>query len=131
MVRCALTPSSTVQQQCVIWLENHFNIFGDKAPNKDEVHLSVMTKKGVYESYHTEMQRSGLKTVQYNIFVNLWNSLFPHVSPRPWVDVPGKCSTCYRIDRMRKTAEDREVQYHLGLAHQLHRGGYFMLEREK
>ena len=50
---------------------------------------------------------------------------------RPWVDVPGKFSTCYLIDRMRKTATDEEVQRNLGLAHQLHRGGLFMLEREK
>ena len=30
-----------------------------------------------------------------------------------------------------KTATDQEVQRHLGLTHQLHRGGLLMLERKK
>jgi hypothetical protein len=131
MVRAALTPRPPAYQLCKIWLEEHFEIYGDKAPNKEEVHLSVTSKRELYDSYKLSMQKSKLELVTYSVFVNIWNALFPNVKQRPWVDVPGKCSTCYLIDRMRKTAEDREVQYHLGLAHNLHRGGFFMLEREK
>jgi hypothetical protein len=128
MVRCALTPRS--QQACVVWLENHFEVYGDKAPNRLATHISAVTKKDVYSSY---MEESGGydDVVSYSTFINLWNCLFPNVKSRPWVDVPGKCNTCYLIDDQRKSATDREVQRHLGLAHQLHRGGFFMLEREK
>jgi hypothetical protein len=131
VVRAALTPRPPAYQHCKIWLEQHFDMYGDKAPNKDEVHLSVTSKGALYKDYEQFMQSSQLEKVTYTAFVNIWNALFPNVKQRPWVDVPGKCSTCYLIDRMRKTSEDREVQYHLGLAHSLHRGGFFMLEREK
>jgi hypothetical protein len=43
MVRSALVPKD--QQFCSVWLDNHFSIYGDKAPNKDEVQLSVNSKK--------------------------------------------------------------------------------------
>jgi hypothetical protein len=129
MVRCALTPFP--HRSCVTWLENHFEVYGDKAPNKHEIQLSVTMKKEVFQLYEREQHNQGLESVQYNIFVNLWASLFPNVKSRPWVDVPGKCSTCYIIDRLRKTSEEKEVQRHIGLAHQMHRGGLFMLEREK
>jgi hypothetical protein len=45
MVRSALVPSN--QQFCSVWLENHFTIYGDKAPNKLEIQLSVNSKKEI------------------------------------------------------------------------------------
>ena len=50
---------------------------------------------------------------------------------RPSVNVPGKCNTCYLIHQEISKAIDQEVVRHLGIAHQLHRGGLYMLEREK
>ena len=129
MVRMSLTPFP--DRGCVAWLANHFEIYGDKLPNKHEIQLSVNVKKEIFEKYEKEQQLNGLESVQYNKFVNLWVTLFPNVKSSPWVDVPGKCNTCYVIDRLRRTAEDREVQRHVGLAHQMHRGGLFMLERDK
>jgi hypothetical protein len=38
-------------QPTAIWLENHFEIYGDKAPNKEEIQLSVNLKKEVFEIY--------------------------------------------------------------------------------
>lgn len=130
MVRAALTPHPSSYQYCVIWLEEHFDMYGDKAPNKEEIHLSVTTKRSLYENYKSYMNIREMEVMTYSGFVNVWNALFPHVKQRPWVDVPGKCSTCYLIDRMRKTAKDREIQYHLGLAHNLHRGGFSCRARE-
>lgn len=131
MVRAALTPRPPAYQHCKVWLEEHFEIYGDKAPNKNEIHLSITSKLELYECYLKFMLISQLEKVTYNVFVNILNALFPNVKQRPWVDVPGKCSICYLIDRLRKTSEEREVQHHLGLAHNMHRGGFFMLEREK
>ena len=53
------------------------------------------------------------------------------MKPRPSENVSGKCNTCYLIDREKGKATDQEVVRHLGIAHQLHRGGLYMLEREK
>jgi hypothetical protein len=114
-----------------VWLDNHFLIYGDKAPNKLEIQVSVNTKKEIYEVFAAEASTNDIKPVGYNTFVNLWNAQFPNVIARPWVDVPGKCNTCYLIDREKGKATDKEVIRHLGIVHQLHRGGLFMLEREK
>ena len=75
MLRSCLMPLS--HQPTAIWLENHFEIYGDKAPNKEEIQLSVKLKKEVFEIYVREMTCSQFET--YNVFVNIWNSLFFHV----------------------------------------------------
>lgn len=43
----------------------------------------------------------------------------------------GKCDTCYEIDKMRRTSNCAETQKQLKVAHHLHRGGLFNLERLK
>jgi hypothetical protein len=45
--------------------------------------------------------------------------------------VPGKCKICGEIDRIRKTKHHLVYQTACKEAHQLHRGGMFMLERQK
>ena len=129
MVRSALVPK--YQQFCSVWLDNHFSIYGDKAPNRDEVQLSVNSKKEIFKMFDADAKKNSIHSVGYNTFVNLWNAQFPRVKSRPWVNVPGKCNTCYLIDREKGKATDQEVVRHLGIAHQLHRGGLYMLEREK
>jgi hypothetical protein len=69
MVRSAITPFQ--ERACVIWLENHFEVYGDKAPNKHEIQLSVSIKKEVFEMYEEEQNKFGLESVKYNTFVNL------------------------------------------------------------
>jgi hypothetical protein len=59
------------------------------------------------------------------------NTLFPTCIKRPWVDIPGKCDTCYEIDRLRKSSEDSAVQLKCKEAHIMHRNGMFMLERKE
>jgi len=129
MVRSALVPKD--QQFCSVWLDNHFSIYGDKAPNRDEVQLSVNSKKEIFKMFDADAKKNSIHSVGYNTFVNLWDAQFPRVKSRPWVNVPGKCNTCYLIDREKNKATDQEVVRHLGIAHQLHRGGLYMLEREK
>ena len=130
MVRSALVPKD--QQFCSVWLDNHFSfIYGDKAPNRDEVQLSVNSKKEIFKMFDADAKKNSIHSVGYNTFVNLWNAKFPRVKSRPWVNVSGKCNTCYLIDREKGKATDQEVVRHLGIAHQLHRGGLYMLEREK
>lgn len=51
MVRAAMTPTSDVQSDCVIWLESYFKNYGDFAPNKNEVRLLIMQKQDVFDKY--------------------------------------------------------------------------------
>jgi len=129
MVRSALVPQS--EQHCSVWLEEYFKIYGDKKPNSLETEIGVNAKKDIYKEYESELKKNHMKPISYSVFINAWNALYPTVKARPWVDVPGKCNTCFLIDREKDTATDKEVVRQLGIVHQLHRGGLYMLEREK
>ena len=132
MVRAAMTPRSDVQSDCVVWLESYFKNYGDFAPNKNEVRLLIMQQKDVFDKYtHDFTFPIERPVVSQNKFYELWDKLFPRCVSRPWCDVPGKCNTCYEIDRLRRTSEDPKVQEKLKEAHHLHRGGLFMLERNE
>lgn len=129
MIIAAQTPMSETQQICIHWMKNHFEICGDKSPNRDETHLIIMTKLEVYQTYEKQMADRNQKTVSSKLFNTLWRDLFPTCVARPWVDIPGKCSTCAYIDQMRRSSRSEVVQENLKKAFSLHRGGMFMLER--
>lgn len=131
MVRAALTPLAEKQQYCQLWLEEYFNICGDNVPNEDEIRISISEKKDVYEKYKSDFDKASIATVDEKTFGNLWNVLFPNCVIRTYVDIPGKCSTCYHIDRLRREVSDEKVQRKLSEAHHLHRGGLFMRERQE
>ena len=69
--------------------------------------------------------------LSYRRFCEIWKTIFPDCVTRQYVDIPGKCTICYLIDEMRKSEEDSTVQKYLSVAHALHRGGMFMLERQQ
>lgn len=111
------------------WLEEYFKNYGDHKPNGSEIYISAPTKKCVYDQYVNETEIMGIQSVDISIFYEIWNSMYPNCLLRPWVDVPGKCSTCYEIDCGRKRSTDKKVLKALQQCHQLHRAGLFMLER--
>ena len=54
-------------QPTAIPLKNHFEINGDKAPNKEEIQLGVNLKKEVFEIYVREMtSRQSSNTIGAN-----------------------------------------------------------------
>ena len=118
-------------QYCVIWLERYFATYGDIAPNKDEIKLAICRKKEIFDVYVKDMETGRRSTVEQHTFYEIWNALFPRAVSRPWCDIPGKCNTCYEIDRMRRESTDPNVQERLKEAHLMHRGGLFMLERNE
>jgi hypothetical protein len=128
MIRAAMVPSAAVKIDCTLWLESYFDRFGDQMPNKDEVKLLIMQKTNLFDKYVHDLTSEIMPraTVSRTMFYRLWSALFPKCVSRPWCDVPGKCDTCYEIDRLRRTSEDPAVQDKLKEAHQLHRGGLFM-----
>jgi len=134
MVRAALQPFSQRQQMCRVWMEDYFKTFGDHQPNSEFNKLSVLTKRDVYDTYKQEFaikHSPARPVVGYSTFTELWNVMFPYVTIRPFVDVPGKCDICFEIDRLRRSSGDRVLQDAARKAHQLHRGGFFMPERLK
>lgn len=114
------------------WMNEHFDHYGDKQPNGIYNMLSVSTKAEMYDSYVADIFVIGVvKAVSSQRFVELWLALFPYVRLRAWVSIPGKCKTCLMIDKLRRTESDKNVQIALKHAHHLHRGGLFMLERQR
>lgn len=131
MVRASLTPLAERQQFASLWLEDHFDKYGDHSPNSDEIHLHIMQRSELYGQYCDDQLKTNSDVVDYPRFLQLWSVLFPKCRSRPWCDIPGKCNVCYEIDRLRRSEEDRVVQEMLQKAHQMHRGGLFMLERNE
>jgi hypothetical protein len=131
MVRAAMTPLADSQQHATSnWIENHFDTYGDHSPNSLETHLSISSKKEVWLVYKKEFEEKGMDVVTKEKFNELWNVLFPHFLIRPWINVPGKCDTCFEIDAQRRTCKDLLVLEALKQCHHLHRGGLFMPERK-
>lgn len=114
----------------VIWLRNYFDLC-DRSPDSDKTYVNVSEKADVYRLYVAEIKQlnTGEVFLQKNKFIALWSVLFPLCVRRPHCDIPGKCATCYEIDKIRRESEPRVIQQMCKEAHALHRGGLFMKER--
>jgi hypothetical protein len=88
-----LSPASAAQQYLIVWFERYFVKFGDKAANHDETNLIIMAKRNVYQKYTKEMSKINETVVTISTFTNIWNTIFPRYTNRPWCDVPGKTNT--------------------------------------
>lgn len=131
MITAALTPNGDTKMTAVVWMENYFALAADKAPNRLQSYLSECSKLDVHRSYTADMEKRGEKYVDFSTFTNLWNTIYPYVKLRSWVNVMGKCDTCAEIDAQRRQSKNVEQLRALKLLHILHRGGMFMLERKK
>lgn len=128
-------PKNDTSMYVVIWLKEYFDLC-DKSPNSDKTFVNVSEKSDVYDMYVAEMTaihaRSIMKEgdiLEKGKFLRLWSVLFPNCVRRPNCDIPGKCPTCYEIDRIRREADSKMVKKMCKEAHALHRGGMFMKER--
>jgi len=129
-VRESIAPASAASSHCISWMDQYFNDFGDHQPHKSEIRLSVRTKTEVYEQYCVKAEAAEIEDcVSLSTFNRLWNGLFPEVVLRSFVDIPGKCETCAKIDCFRKKATNRRTQRLLAETHLMHRGGNFQPER--
>jgi len=142
-IRYALSSSRDKQQLCIAWLQKYFESTGDVSPNSDFIKIDIDLKKKLFAQYVSETNlagpsydpRSGKKTknvsVSYSRFCELWCVLFPYCVNRPWCNVPGKCDTCYEIQKSRvdPNFRDHYSQTMFQKLHAIHRGGLFNLER--
>ena len=143
MVRCAMIPKGEKYTFALSWLKKHFAVFGDHAPDKDLTQLATTWRHDIYVAYENHlrefqsnnplaaegMQFPLIEKCNSNEFNDIWLSLFPNHVTRQYVNVVGKCSTCYEISKCRQESSDRVVWESCQQLHHLHRGGLFMLER--
>jgi hypothetical protein len=112
MLKSSIIPFSDKQQYATVWLERFFKVHGDCAPNRNEVHLSIMHRKDLYDQYVEDFTSSNRtqQIVSYSRFNELWNVLFPWAINRPWCSIPGKCNVCGEIDRFRRVSRESYIQ---------------------
>ena len=92
-IQAAVAPTSDAQQYCIIWLQDHFSKFGDRAPNRYETYLIITARRNVYKDYVAEFKQRKQPYVQESVFSNLWVTIFPRYINRPWCDIPGTFAT--------------------------------------
>ncbi|NNN21104.1 MAG: hypothetical protein HKL80_03775 [Acidimicrobiales bacterium] len=85
--------------------------------------------KDLYNDYTNEMESTGQLIVGYPRFTELWKVIFPYCNRRQRSTIPGKCKTCFEIDRQRRLTKDKIVLEMLKDAHEMHRTCFFQLER--
>jgi len=132
IIRAALTPSpakfnsGTIVDRnalAVAWLEHYVDHFADISPNSEFKKVNASFLKEVYEMYlNSEVVKKTGKFVSYNIFLDLWGVIFPYATKRPWCNIPGKCETCYQIDKARRNTTDAKIHVMLQELHTIHRG---------
>jgi len=132
-IQSGMAPYSDIQQHALLWLNEFVKTFGDAAPNGAKTQLASMKKKQVWCDYKAYMASCDppRDAVDHSTFNNLWNVVFPHYIVRPYVNVCGKCDTCYEIDRMRHSSKETSVHEALAQCHAMHGAGNFKLERMK
>jgi hypothetical protein len=133
MSRASLTPLPDRQGMCVSWLNEYFATYGDQAPNALDIKIAITFKKDLYTTYKKFCLRGQHQAVTYSRFCELWCVIFPYCHNRRWCNVPGKCNTCSHISEGRNSPKYQNSfsQRLFQQCHAMHRGGLFMLERNK
>lgn len=140
MTRAALTRNNELHQRTIMWMRDYFMLHADACPNSLEWHLELCTKQDIWELYKREIQieyqceqfdKGQQEYVTYDIFLSMWKTVFPYVKIRVYKQVSGKCWTCHRINEVRMNSENKSTLLAAKELHQLHRGGLYMLERQR
>lgn len=132
MIQAAMVPDTYKAGLAIEWMLQYFDTYGDQQPNGDLTKLSINTKREIYQEYCADLKLMDPEAVLSETqFSTYWRAMFPSVRIRSWVNIPGKCSTCMEIDKLRKQPCDKVTGKALKQAHLLHRGGLFMLERQR
>lgn len=86
MLRIPNSPSSFT---CYTWMANHFDLVGDKMPNKNEIHLEPIGIEEVFEEYVEDMVAAKTPSIHLRSFYSMWENCFPYVKIREF-----KAVTC-------------------------------------
>ena len=142
MTQAALTRNNPLHVHTVEWMADwFFDHHEDTSPNEPlTTYIDLCDKKDVFAIYINEMKIhykdltafDGVSDhVDYDTFCNIWKNVFYWVKIRVYKSVSGKCWTCFEINDVRRSCEDKAVLLAAKRLHQLHRGGLYMLERKR
>jgi hypothetical protein len=70
-VIAAKLPNSPLVLTAYGWMAAHFELVGDKAPNRDEIHLEPIYIVDVYGEYVVDMKHADMSTVSVDTFANM------------------------------------------------------------
>lgn len=130
IITAGLTPNSQKYQNAGYWFESFFEESADNCPNRNEMHMEVMSKAELYVADQAVFH-PGEGVLTYNHWNEMWKTVYPHVKMRVYKQVTGKCWTCLFISERRKVAQTRLERLALKELHQMHRSGLYMLERKR
>ena len=108
------------------WLDDHFNMVGQVAPNGNDIELEPTPTDEIYDEYLFDLDVAGMSEdcLSKATFETMWAECFPHVKRHEYLAVGGKCHTCAALGIARKTHKQRADREQLKMLHSLHRSGY-------
>jgi hypothetical protein len=117
-------PKTVASLTCFAWMQSFFDSVGDKQPNHNEIHLEPTDIKTVHAEYHQVVGDCGEPVLEYQAFLRMWASCFPHVKIREFKAVSGKCTTCCLLSEARRKQMSLAGRRYLTELHALHRTMY-------
>jgi hypothetical protein len=131
MVQCAMMPSTHEQLFLKQWFEEYFTMAGHSQPNEAHVSkLHSMHEKDAYDAYKLYCKTKNEPYLASQTFCNAWNTLWPGYQPRPFSGITGHCPSCSNIEQAKDQYSDSEVRKLIQIAENIHRGGFYFLERD-
>jgi hypothetical protein len=124
---CSVLAPNTVKSKLAIqFLNEFFNLVGDKIPNLQEIHLDPIDKKEVWKEYRQEILQfeTEAELLKYSAFCALWDSAFPHVKIREYKAVTGKCVFCATLSKLRCSTKSPMMRFEISDLHVLHKHTY-------
>lgn len=119
MIRAAMLPFSEKEMFANTFLQRHFAIYGDAAPDQNLVQVSTPWRHDIFLDYerHVDLMNQNnpladlllplVEKLDEKEFTDFWAALYPNHVTRKYVNVCGKCATCYEIDKCRQATLDR------------------------
>jgi len=120
----ARMPNSPVAVSCYAWMARYFSMVGDDMSNSEEIHLEPTLIKDVWAEYREEMISYGVKHLSVTAFGSLWTHCFSYVKIREFKAVSGKCDTCLKLSKLRRTFHDSRRREYITMMHAFHRCAY-------
>ena len=107
------------------WMSVFFAMVGDQIPNSNEIHLETQEKLEIWAEYVWDMfHLFEDNALCYSKFLDLWDTVFPHVKIRVYKDVTGKCTVCAVLSDLRKKFHSRAMRRLVTTLHAFHRVMY-------
>ena len=120
----ARIPNSVVAVSAYAWMARYFSLVGDDMSNCDEIHLEPTWIKDVWQEYVDDMKMHSNPYLSDTDFGQLWIKCFPHVKIREFKAVSGKCETCMKLSKLRRTFHDARHREYVTMMHAFHRCAY-------